>query len=70
MSDRDSNQNRGAEVVAFEWFAQAHPHEAAALDWAKFTTYVRTINPDLSDADIRATLQDTEAEDTPPEERR
>ena len=48
-----------AGTVTFEWYAKAYPHEAAELDFPRYAAYVRTVNPDLTDEDIRVTLDET-----------
>ena len=30
-----------AEEQAWRWFADAHPHEAAAMDWPRFVAHLR-----------------------------
>lgn len=52
-----------ARDVPFEWFADAHPHEAAEQDWPRFAAYVRTKNPALTDAEIRGLLEEESPDD-------
>lgn len=47
--------------IAFEIFADVHPHEAAELDWEKFVAYTRERcgHPNLSEEDIHRILGET-----------
>ena len=51
-----------AEQTVWGWFASAHPHEAADLNWARFVAFVsqRTGDPAITEDEIRATLRETE----------
>lgn len=47
----------------FDVFAELHPHEAAALDWPAFVSYVHSKNPLVSEAEIRQFLAETDVAD-------
>lgn len=46
------------EQMAFEIFAEAYPHEAAALDWPAFMAYVRRKDPSITEEEIRHLLDE------------
>ena len=41
MTDMLTPQEVEADETAWRWFAEAHPHEAAELDWPRFVAYFR-----------------------------
>lgn len=57
MNEADEKQ---AEQIAWEWFAEAHPHEAHAMSPDRFWEFFQTKCPGVSRETMVATLKETD----------
>ena len=49
-----------AEQIAWEWFAEAHPHEAYAKDPERFWTFFHSKQPDMTREEMVNALRATD----------
>jgi hypothetical protein len=54
------NAAMNADTVAWTWFAEAHPHEAYAMDQDKFWEFFRAIRPGVSREKMERVLRETD----------